>query len=721
MIITTVGAGDLNSSDVSKLATGHDRADPDTPPDTAFDDAALIALQACQAPMAAVSLFAEDRHWVLARPGFDAYEISPEPFCSYASRQQGVVTIRDLREDPEFKADPFAAGKPEPRFYAGIALQDEGNVPIGALCVLDCQPRPEGLTDLQSRTLQALARSLTREMRLRGTERELARETRVMGCDGKPDAPLTLSHDIAETSKAQQHLQPSEGSRDLAIKAAALGIWDLDTITGESRWSAEARELFGFAPDTAITREMILGRIHPDDRDRIASDLHNAECGSSPTFNHTFRVIRADTGDERWINGIGHIVVGPDGHPVRLLGIAQDVTHQVEAERTLRADYESLLRQSDHLQSILETVPDAIIVANERGIITSVSSTAVRMFGYQPEELTGASIKLLMPLPYREHHDRFMNRYRETGERRITESGRVLVALRKDGSTFPMEAHLGEMRSGGERFFTAFIRDLTDSQQTEKRMQELQSELSYISRLSAMGEMGSTLAHEVNQPLTAITGYLKGCEMILDRMEGEHVPVLRHGIEGAAEEALRAGDVIRQLRAFVARGETDQAIEDLQKLIEEASALALVGAKDKGIKVGIDLPQERLKVIVSRVQIQQVLLNLVRNAMEAMQEVEKRELLLKADLLENGEMAQVSVRDTGGGIAPAVLEKLFTPFTTTKKNGMGVGLSICRTIIEAHGGKIWADTTPGDGTTFHFTLKAITERDLAETGGYQER
>jgi PAS domain S-box-containing protein len=338
------------------------------------------------------------------------------------------------------------------------------------------------------------------------------------------------------------------------------------------------------------------------------------------------------------------------------------------------------------------------------------------MFGYQPEEIIGTSVKYLMPLPYRDNHDGILHRSWQTGERRITESGRVAVAQRKDGSTFPMEVHLGEMESGGGRFFTAFIRDLTDRQYTEKRMQELQTELAYMSRLTAMGEMGSTLAHEVNQPLTAIASYLKGCGMILDRMDGEHVPMLRHGIEGAVEEALRAGEVIRQLRTFVARGETDQEVEDLRKLIEEASALALAGAKDKGIKVDFDLPHESPKVLVSRVQIQQVLLNLVRNAMEAMQDVEERSLTIEAEVEDEDATVRLSIRDTGPGLASSVQEKLFTPFTTTKQTGMGVGLSICRTIVEAHGGKIWADSTPGKGTAFHFTVKAVKGEELASVG-----
>ncbi|WP_244445320.1 PAS domain S-box protein [Microvirga sp. BSC39] len=538
--------------------------------------------------------------------------------------------------------------------------------------------------------------------------------TPIMGSDSKPDGLLAISRDITGLQHAEESLRQSEERLRLAIETTGLGIWDLNTLTGERQWTAEARDLFGFAPDTTISQELVLERIHPEDRERVADTAYRDQPGDSLTFTNTFRIIRADNGEERWITSVGHTLVDKNGRATRKLGIAQDVTHHIVAEEALRASQDDLLRQTAHLQSILATVPDAMVVSDEKGIIRSFSATAVKMFGYQPEEIIGTSVKYLMPVPYRDNHEGFMHRYRQTGERRITESGRVAVAQRKDGSTFPMEVHLGEMESGGQRFFTAFIRDLTDRQYTEKRMQELQTELAYMSRMTAMGEMGSTLAHEVNQPLTAITGYLKGCGMILDRMDGEHVPMLRHGIEGAVEEAQRAGEVIRQLRAFVARGETDQEVEDLRKLIEEASALALAGAKDKGIKVDFDLPHESPKVLVSRVQIQQVLLNLVRNAMEAMQHVGERDLTIKAEVEDEGTMVRLSVKDTGTGLAPSVQDKLFTPFTTTKKAGMGVGLSICRTIIEAHGGKIWADSTQGEGTTFHFTLKAVKEEELAE-------
>ena len=169
-----------------------------------------------------------------------------------------------------------------------------------------------------------------------------------------------------------------------------------------------------------------------------------------------------------------------------------------------------------HLTSILDTVPDAMIVIDERGIIHSFSSAAERLFGFAPAEVIGTNIKRLMPTPYRENHDGYLERYLRTGERRIIGIGRLVVGERKDGSTFPMELAVGEMRSSNQRFFTGFIRDLTERQQTEARLQELQSELVHVSRLTAMGEMASALAHELNQPLSAIANYMKGSRRMLE-------------------------------------------------------------------------------------------------------------------------------------------------------------------------------------------------------------
>lgn len=372
-----------------------------------------------------------------------------------------------------------------------------------------------------------------------------------------------------------------------------------------------------------------------------------------------------------------------------------------------------LLSREAHLKSILDTVPDAMVVIDEHGIMQSFSTAAERLFGVTAADMIGKNVKVLMPSPYREGHDGYLERYIRTGERRIIGVGRVVVGERQDGSTFPMELAVGEMQSNNRRFFTGFIRDLTERQETETRLQELQSELIHISRLTAMGEMASTLAHELNQPLAAITNYLKGSRRLLDSKSDESSLVVRDAMDKAADQALRAGQIIRRLRDYVSRGETERKMESLSKLVEEASALALVGAKEQGIRVRFQLDVELDLVLVDKVQIQQVLLNLIRNAIDAMSETERRELLLSSNPGPDRSV-QINVADTGSGIAPEMASQLFQPFVTTKRQGMGVGLSISKTIIDAHGGRLWVEPNPEGGTIFHFTLQIVSPEELQD-------
>jgi two-component system sensor kinase FixL len=382
---------------------------------------------------------------------------------------------------------------------------------------------------------------------------------------------------------------------------------------------------------------------------------------------------------------------------LRFWRIAHTSTQDVEA-------------RTAHLQSILDSIPDAMVVINERGLIQSFSSAAERLFGFSAAEVLGKNVKILMPSPYREDHDSYIERYLRTGERRIIGIGRVVVGQRNDGSTFPMELAVGEMHVREQRFFTGFIRDLTERQQTEARLQELQSELVHMSRLTAMGEMASALAHELNQPLAAIANYMKGSRRLLENRQDQSLNLLRDAMEKAADQALRAGDIIRRLRDFVSRGESERRVEDVKKLIEEASALALVGAKDKGVRMRFAFAPRLNYVLADKVQVQQVLLNLIRNAIDAMETAPTRELVVATSPAPDN-MVEISVADTGGGIAPEIADQLFQPFVTTKSHGMGVGLSISRTIIESHGGSITPRPNPGGGTIFTFTLPAVSKEE----------
>jgi two-component system, LuxR family, sensor kinase FixL len=359
-----------------------------------------------------------------------------------------------------------------------------------------------------------------------------------------------------------------------------------------------------------------------------------------------------------------------------------------------------------HLGSILDSIPEGMIVIDDRGNMRSFSAAAERLFGHAASDVLGKNVKMLMPGPYQDEHDGYLKRYIRTGERRIIGVGRVVVGRRKDGSTFPMELAVGEMHVHDQRFFTGFIRDLTERQETEARLQELQSELVHISRLTAMGEMASALAHELNQPLSAIANYMKGARRLLESRSDDGAVTICAAMDKAGEQAMRAGQIIRRLRDFVARGENERRVEDVRKLVEEASALALVGTKDTGVRVRFDFAPHAGLVLADKVQIQQVLLNLMRNAIEAMETTERRELVI-ATAPARDKMLEISVADTGSGLASEIRAQLFQPFITTKRQGMGVGLSISRTIVEAHGGAITARPNSGGGTVFSFTLPAV--------------
>nr|WP_245314596.1 sensor protein FixL [Labrys sp. WJW] len=498
---------------------------------------------------------------------------------------------------------------------------------------------------------------------------------------------------------------PVPGQEDRAIRTGlectGIGTWIFDIASRTLTISNTARVLFGYRAEKVLDDRTFLTLLDPADIDAATAAL-DASIASGSAFDISCRV-RAENSPSRWLRLRGGVQKDESGTAVCLGGIVIDIDEEKRLEEALRT-------REEHLRSILETVPDAMVVIDEAGIMQYFSRAAERLFGYAGSTAIGQNVNILMPEPDRSRHDDYLHRYQHTGNRHIIGIGRIVTGKREDGSTFPMHLSVGEMQSGGRRYFTGFVRDLTEYQQTQARLSELQSELVHMSRLSAMGEMASALAHELNQPLAAISNYLKGSRRLLSASNLEGLDRIETALDQAAEQALRAGQIIRRLRSFVTRSETEKRIESIAKLVEEAGALGLVGAREQGVVLRFDLDPSCDLVLADRVQIQQVLVNLFRNALEAMQGSTRRELTV-ANAPFGDDMIHIRVEDTGHGLADDVRSNLFQPFFTTKQTGMGVGLSISRSIIEAHGGKMWAEANQAGGATFHFSLPLGTLAD----------
>ncbi|GAA3840707.1 PAS domain S-box protein [[Pseudomonas] carboxydohydrogena] len=489
------------------------------------------------------------------------------------------------------------------------------------------------------------------------------------------------------------------------LEDSGIGTWDLNLATRELGLSPTTRKLFGLSSDESLDYARFLALLVPEDRERTERAIERS-IADGTNFDIQYRVATPH-GATHWLRTRSAVVKGPSG-AVHLSGIVIDIEEQKQLEAALRV-------REGHLRSILETIPDAMIVINGRGIMQFFSKAAVRQFGYSEHEAIGQNVSMLMPNPDSARHDDYLDRYRATGERHIIGIGRIVSGKRKDGTIFPMHLSIGEMQTEGEPYFTGFVRDLTEYQQTQARMQELQSELVHVSRLTAMGEMASALAHELNQPLAAISNYMKGSRRLLASDTEDNRQKIESALDRAAEQAIRAGQIIRRLRDFVSRGESEKRVEKASKLIEEAGALGLTGAREQGVSLHFNLDPDHDLVLVDRVQIQQVLVNLFRNALDAMTDSAQRTMIVTCSRAAN-DMIEIAVSDTGHGIAKEHQARMFQTFFTTKITGMGVGLSISRTIIEAHGGRMWTEDNPAGGATFRFTLPAAPSEGLTDAG-----
>ncbi|HWU72158.1 MAG TPA: PAS domain S-box protein [Sphingomonas sp.] len=476
--------------------------------------------------------------------------------------------------------------------------------------------------------------------------------------------------------------------------ASGYAIYMLDPKGNVTIWNKAAERLKGWSESEVVGRHFTL--FYPEAAIANGKPDHDLArvCREGRFEEEDWRVRK--NGSEFLAHVTMTALYDKEGQLKGFGKVIRDVTDQRANERKLGAS-------ASHVRSILATVPDAMVVIDEAGKILSFSSAAEQLFGYAEADVIGSNVSRLMPSPDRERHDSYLRRYLETGERRIIGTGRTVTGLRRDGTVFPMELAVGEAISDGDRVFTGFVRDLTEKQAAEQRIEQLRSDLVHAARVSAMGTMASTLAHELNQPITAVANFVSGVRNLLEDYNPDDHAMIDGGLAEAYEEALRAGGIVRRLREFVSRGEVEKSVEDVHELVESASKLALIGAREKGVEARFRLDPTARNVLVDKIQIQQVLINLMRNAIEAMGNSVSRVLTVSCVPDEEG-FLRVSVCDTGPGVAPEIAENLFRAFNSTKSSGLGLGLSICRTIVEANGGRIWMERAAGGGACFHFTL-----------------
>lgn len=516
---------------------------------------------------------------------------------------------------------------------------------------------------------------------------------------GRYSAVISVT-DVTEWRRAENALRLSEARLATAVSVQGIFIYELDLVDRRLIWATSGETFFGRALGSEDIAAMAAadGDAHQRQMNRL---IESALASDEDRLHFEFDYVHQD-GSPRLAEGWARIIRDDGGRAIGLLGTHLDVTERRERERALRAG-------EAERRAILATVPDALFVCTERGIVRACSAMACRMLGYGEQELLGRKLVDLVD------DDRGRSAIRRDLAAAVNRGPDNPWPLpinirRADGELVPISFVIGDAVVEGIRMFVVLGRDMRPAIASEERFRRMNNDLMQVSRLGMMGEMAAALAHELSQPLSAIVNFLGAVELMLENGETGQEPRLRHAIGRAGEQASRAGEIIRRLRAFILRGEADMRAEPLPGLAREAAALALFNSSAFGIRLAYHFEKEDRLVLCDRIQIQQVLVNLIRNAADAMATHGggPHDLMLSTKLVRDN-LIEVEVKDSGPGIDPEMLEYLFRPFTTTKREGLGFGLAISRRIVEAHGGQLSADSAPGGGASFRFTLQAMED------------
>lgn len=366
------------------------------------------------------------------------------------------------------------------------------------------------------------------------------------------------------------------------------------------------------------------------------------------------------------------------------------------------------------LEAVLNTLVDGVVIINGRGDMRLFNPASERIFGYRPDEVLGCNVDMLMPEPFHSAHDGYLAAYSATGEKKIIGIGREVQGRRKDGSVFPMDLAVGETRIDGAAVYIGIIRDLTRRYAQKQKYDQLQEEHFHLSRVAAMNEMGSAIAHELNQPLSASINYMETARLLLSRGDEALADRITQALSRSIEQTHRASDIIARMRGFIERGEVEKENCAIEDTVRTAVRLAFLSPDKQNIEMHLEFQNNLPNVQINNIQVQQVLVNLIKNAREAMAQSDRRRLNILAYVAACGTFVTVEVRDTGHGLTPEEQANLFVPFASNKSNGLGVGLSISQSIISHHGGQIWAQDNAEDGASFFFTLPVAQTSEKAD-------
>ncbi len=510
---------------------------------------------------------------------------------------------------------------------------------------------------------------------------------------GEIGGVIIAAEDIAAQKLAEAALRESEEKFRNAFAEAAIGF--VMARAGDTIVDANAAfcRLTGYSIGELRSMRLV-DLVHPDDRPDnlvLAAKLRSGEISGYVVEN---RYLRKD-GEAIWVRKSLSLTRAAGGERRWVVNLVEDVTERRRSEETAQ-------RTVALLTAVLDGAKDAVISIDASGVVHLINATGLKMFGYRREEVVGQNLRLLIPDGDARLHDGDPASDVRAGVDKIIGAGRETEGRREGGALFPIDLAVAEVVVDHDRMFVGFARDLSERRRIEGRIDQLAAQ-----RLTAMGGMAGALAHELNQPLAAIGVYLETARRMLARPSDQRPARVEDALGLAIEQVMRMGDIINHLRDFVAHGEPDKTHQSLHALVRDiCSAEFPEGKRFRGaVALRLDAPNDN--VLMDKIQIGQVLLNLLRNAREALADSSTPQLTVSTSQA-GVDMVRCNVSDNGPGLADEVKELLFEPLTSTKATGMGIGLSISKSIIEAHYGRIWAESDPCAGTTFSFTLPLAT-------------